>query len=257
MKKLTILAAGLFLLVPSLAFSDSFQLRLGYFMPGASSNIGLYPDSLWAIEFDQMSFKMEDFRGSFMGIGYERFLGKNLSIALTLDSYSKSRLGYYMDYVVNELEDGYFAFPYELYYGDDILHSFKVSATPLQLSFKLSPLGRKTRLIPFIGGGAGLTFWSVRMYGEMIDFAFPAVYPDPVLGNIDIYPVEGVYAKESGTAFGYHAFAGFQFPIGYRATIEAEARYHWAKARFDEWFLGFEDFDLGGLALSVGISYWF
>lgn len=257
MKKLTILAAGLLLLVPSPAFSDSFQLRLGYFMPSASTNIGLYPDSLWAIELDQMSFNMEDFRGSIMGLGYEYFLGRNFSLAVTLDSYSKSRLGYYNDYVFVELDEGYFAFPYELYYGDDILHSFKVSSTPLQLSFKLAPLGRKARLIPFVGGGAGLYFWSVRMYGEMVDFGDPRIYPDEVLGEVEYYPVTGVNAKESGAAFGAHAFAGFQIPVGYRATIEAEARYHWAKAQLNELFSGFDAFDLGGLALSVGFSYWF
>lgn len=269
MRKLTILAVGLLLLVPSLAYPDSLQLRFGYFLPGASTSLGLHPDSLWAIELSQMSFKMEDFRGSIMGVGYEYFVGKNLSLALTLDSYSKSRYGYYLDYVENyvdfelEADDGYYAFPYELYYGDDIFHSFKVSSTPLQLSVKLAPLGRKTRLIPFVGGGAGLYFWSVRMYGLMIDFNPLDEYGNPIeyyypdeFGDA-IYPVVDLNARESGTAFGAHAFAGLQIPLGYRATIEAEARYHWAKARFDDWFLGFEDFDLGGLALSVGISYWF
>lgn len=257
MKKLTVFALGLLLLAPVAAVADTLQLRLGYFWPGAPTDFSRHPNSLWAIEFAQMSFTMEDFRGSIMGIGYERFLGQNLSVALTLDSYSKSRLGFYLDFVGNEYDDGYYAFPYELYYGDDLLHAFKVSSTPLQLSFKLAPLGRKARLIPFVGGGAGLYFWSVRMYGEMVDQAWPTTYPDEILGDVTIYPVVGVNAKESGMAFGGHAFAGFQIPIGYRATVEAEARYHWAKARLNELFVGFDPFDLGGLALSLGFSYWF
>jgi hypothetical protein len=259
MKKLTGLALGLLLLAPSLAFSDSFSLRIGYFMPYALSDSYFpdHPDSLWTIEFEQMSFLKNKFRGSTFGLSYEYFVGKNLSLAFTLDSYSKSRPGYYVDYVQNTLTEGDFAFPYVDFYGDDIQHAFSVSSTPLQVSLKITPLGRKTRLIPFVGGGAGLYFYSARIYGQTINFSDPWVYTDPDLGNIEIYPVESENAREKGSVFGYHAFAGFQIPIGFRATIEAEARYHWAKAKFAEWFLDFDDFDLGGLAITLGFNYWF
>ncbi len=257
MKKLTIIATGLLLLVPTLAFSDTFSIRLGYFMPSASANIVRYPDSLWAIEFDQMSFKKSDFNKSMLGFGYEYFVSKNVSLAITLDSYTKSKPGYYVDYGQFELDEGAFAFPYEFYDANIIEHAFSVSSTPLQVSLKLLPLGRKARLIPFVGGGAGLYFWSVRLQGEMIDFSDPWIYTDEVLGDIDVYPVDLVYGKEKGQNIGYHAFGGLQIPVGFRATFEAEARYHWAKAKFDEWFLGFEDFDLGGLSISLGFSFWF
>ena len=259
MKKLTILAAGLLLLVPSLAFSDSFSLRLGYFMPRALSNSYLtdHPDSLWTIELDQMSFDRQDYRGGMMGFSYDRFLGPNMSLALTVDFYNRTRTGFYNDWVVNSLEEGDFAFPYELYLGDDIIHSYRVHITPLQLSLKFLPLGRRTKLIPFIGGGASLTFWGVKMFGEQVNFADPWIYTDPELGDIDIYPVEPLNGRESNIAFGWHAFGGLQFPIGYRATIEAEARYHGAKGRFNDLFVGFDDFELSGLALTLGLSYWF
>lgn len=271
MKKLTGLALGLLLLVPSLAFSDSFSLRIGYFMPYALSDsyFPAHPDSLWTIEFEQMSFSKNKFRGSTFGLSYEYFVGKNLSLAFTLDSYSKSRPGYYVDYVQNTLTEGDFAFPFVDFYGDDIQHAFSVSSTPLQVSLKITPLGRKTRLIPFVGGGAGLYFYSVRIYGQTVNFGNPPWFydfetetaynnpDDPNLRDQRIYPVESENAREKGSVFGYHAFAGFQIPIGFRATLEAEARYHWAKAKFDEWFVGFEDFDLGGLAITLGFSYWF
>ena len=259
MKKFTGLALGLLLLAPSLAFSDSFSLRIGYFMPLALSDSYFpeHPNSLWTIEFEQMSFLKNKFRGSTLGLSYEYFVSKNLSLAFTLDSYSKSRPGYYVDYVQNTLTEGDFAFPFVDFYGDDIQHAFSVSSTPLQVSLKITPLGRKTRLIPFVGGGAGLYFYSVRIYGQMVNFSDPWVFTDPDLGDIDIYPVESVNGREKGSVFGYHAFAGFQIPIGFRATLEAEARYHWASATFDEWFLDFDDFDLGGLAITLGFNYWF
>ncbi len=271
MKKLTGLAFGLLLLLPSLTFSDSLSLRIGYFMPSALSNANLaaYPDSLWTIELDQMSFSKDKFRGSVFGGSYEYFVGKNLSLAFTVDFYSKQRPGYYIDYVQFALNEGDFAFPYEFYDGDNIEHAFRVSSTPLQVSFRITPLGRKTRLIPFFGGGGGLYFYSVRLYGQMVnfgdeswyyDFETDTAYSNPVDPNLrdePIFPVESVNGREKGSVFGYHAFAGFQIPIGFRATIEAEARYHWAKATFDEWFQGFDKFDLGGLALTVGFNYWF
>ncbi len=259
MKKLTVFALGLLLLVPSLAFSDSFSLRMGYFMPHALSDTYLasHPDSLWAIEFDQMSFSKNKFRGTIFGVGYEYFVGKNLSLAISVDTYSKQVPGYYTEYGQFELDEGNFAFPAEYYLGDIIEHAFRVHSTPLQLSVKITPLGRKTRLIPFFGGGAGLYLWGVRIYGETIDFSDPWIYADPELGDVDIYPVVFTNGRESGTAFGWHAFAGIQIPIGFRATLDAEARYHSAKAKLQEWFQGFDDFDLGGLALTVGFNYWF
>ena len=267
MKKLTVLAAGLLLLVPSFAFSDSLSLRLGYYMPRALSNSYLtgHPDSLWTIEFDQMSFQKKDYRGGIMGVGYDFFLGKNLSLSLVVESYSRSRRGFYNDWVLNTLDEGDFAFPFDLYEGEDIFHSFHVSVTPIQLSLKLLPLGRRTKLIPYVGGGASLVFWGVRMFGDQVNFnpvdingdPIEYYYPDEVYGDVLVYPVEPLNASERGTAFGWHAFGGFQYPIGYRTTIEAEARYHSVKGRFDELFVGFDDFELGGLALTVGLSYWF
>jgi len=265
MKKLIIIAAGLALLVPSPAFADSFSLRIGYFMPSALSQsyMDRYPDSLWAIEFSQMTFQFKDFRGSMLGGSYERFFGPNFSLVLAVDTFSRQRMGDYWDYDQTEFVEGWFAFPVDLEPADItdwyyISHSFKVTSTPVMLSLKFSPLGRKAKLIPFVGGGAGLYFWSAGLYGEMVDFSDPWIYTDPLLGDIDVYPVIPVNSRETGISIGYHAFGGFQFPIGYRATIDAEVRYHWAKGRFDgPWFVDFPEFNVGGLTATVGFSYWF
>jgi len=259
MKKITMLALGLLILIPSLAFSDSISLRLGYFWPKTltDSYLNTHPDSLLAIEFGQMSFIPKDYRGGMVGIGYDHFLTKNISLALSADAYNKSSVGYYLDWVANTLTEGDFAFPFEFYEGSDIVHSLRVSITPVDLSLKFLPFGRRAKLIPFVGGGASLVFYGVRMFGDMVNFSDPWVYTDPDLGDVDIFPVEPVFSRENGTAFGWHAFGGLQFPIGYRATIEAEARYHSAKGRLNGMFEGFDDLELGGLTLTAGISYWF
>ena len=267
MKKLTVIAAGLLLLIPSLAFSDSITLRLGYYFPKALSDSYLinHQNSLWAIEFDNMSFLPKDYRGGTVGLGYDYFLSKNISLALSVDAYNKSNVGVYRDWAVNTLAEGDFAFPFEFFDGGSIIHSFRVTITPVELSLKFLPLGRRARIIPYVGGGASMVFYGVHMFGDMINFnpvdangdPIEYFYTDPELGDVVIYPVEPVASRDNGTAFGWHAFGGIQFPIGYRATIEAEARYRSAKGRFNGLFQGFDDFELGGLALTAGISYWF
>ena len=259
MKKLTVLAAALLLIVPAVTFADQIQLRLGYFVPKATtgSYLNNHPDSLWAIEFDQMSFLPKDYRGSIVGIGYDYFVNKYVSLALSIDTYNRSQFGYYRDWVMNTLAEGDFAFPFEFFLGTDITHSFRVTITPLQLSLKLLPLGRRAKIVPYVGGGGSLVFGSVRMFGDMVDFADPFVYTDPELGDVDVYPVVPVIAHETATTFGWHAFGGIQVPVGYRVTIDAEARYHSAKATFHNLFEGFEPFELGGWAFSAGLSYWF
>jgi hypothetical protein len=150
MKKLTIVAVGLLLLIPSLAFSDTITLRLGYYLPRALSNsyLNAHPDSLWTIEFDQMSFLPKDFRSGIVGIGYDYFVSRNISLSLTAEGYNKSQVGFYRDWVLNTLTEGDFAFPFDFYLGDDIVHSFRVSITPIELSLKEDqdhPLRRRRR----------------------------------------------------------------------------------------------------------------
>ena len=259
MKKTIVLAVGLLLLVPVLAFSDSISIRVGYFLPRGvtGSYLNSHPDSLWRIELDQMSFKPSDYNASIVGIGYDYFVGKHFNLSLSVDTYNRSEVGYYLDWVSNTLDQGDFAFPAADYFGNDIVHSFRVTITPLQASLKFLPLGRKGRIVPYVGGGISLTFWNIHMFGDMVDFSTPFVYTDPDIGDVTVYPVTQIASHESGTSFGWHAMGGVQVPIGYRATIDAEARYHDAKANLHKLFEGFEPFELSGWAFTLGLSYWF
>jgi hypothetical protein len=46
-------------------------------------------------------------------------------------------------------------------------------------------------------------------------------------------------------------------PVASRLAIEAEFKYNVGKGSLGEDFEGFEDFDLGGYQISVGVNYWF
>ncbi|MCK7482278.1 MAG: hypothetical protein M0C28_37880 [Candidatus Moduliflexus flocculans] len=173
MKKLTVLALGLLILVPALAFSDSISLRLGYYMPRALSNSYLtaHPDSLWTIELDQMSFPMKDFRGGMLGFSYEYFATKNFSLALTAGQLQPDAAGLLQRLGRLLPRRGRLRLP---------LRGLRRGRHPallqrlqhaLQLSVKFRPLGRKARIIPFVGGGASLDFWQrpdVRRDGQLL-----------------------------------------------------------------------------------------
>ena len=255
MKKSLVLIAALVILIPALAYSNTLTLRGGYFFPRTQGGI----DSLWDIEFKQMSFKKADFRETILGFSYEYFVTKEISLALSVDTYSKRKAGYYMDYVGYTFDEGDIAFPVSDYKGKfDITHSFNVSITPVELSLKLMPLGRRTKLIPYVGGGVSMFFWSAGIRGSMVDFTDEWIYNDPDIGDVTIYKINQTDARENNRiSFGYHAFGGLMFPIGNRITLEAEFRYRIGRGQFKDAFLDFEDFDLSGFSLTAGFNYWF
>lgn len=257
-KSLTILATIL-ILAPSLAFCNAFSLRAGYFFPRAQHGIE-FMDSLWTIELDNMTFKKKDFNSSIMGLSYEYFLSRQVSLVFSVDTYDRVKAGYYKDWVGYEMDQGDFAFPADYYKGDfSVMHSFTFSLIPVQISAKVLPLGRRSKIIPYLGGGVGVYIWGVRLRGDMVDFADEYVYDDPDLGEVSVYPIVATQADESTRfSFGYHLFGGVQVPIANRLTLEAEYKYHFVnKGKFTDAFEGFEDFDLSGFQVTVGLNYWF
>jgi opacity protein-like surface antigen len=282
MKKAVVLSLALFLFAPSLVFSNTLTFKLGLFFPAFKSD-------LWETEFENMNFKKSDYYSSNFGFALDYFVTRQLSLVLSIDFYSKNKLGYYKDYVgytretLDTRDD--FAFPTD-YEGEFVpSHSFNVSITPIQLSLKLLPLGRGGKLIPYIGGGVGFYLWSIRLYGDSIDFSpDPPWYyndatgelhqtdnPDPAV-DVSIYPINPGYddisydytdiRQKTKVSIGYHGFAGIMYPIANRTTIELEFKYNVVKGKFQEkdptqGFHGFEPFDLGGYQISIGINYWF
>jgi len=252
MKKTIGLVAILILLLPTLGRSGAISFRLGYIIPRAHSD-------LWAIEFENMSFQKSDFQTTTLGIHYEHFLTRELSVMIGVDSYTQTELGYYRDYVGFSFDEGEFAFPAANYTGGySIDHNFSVSITPIQLSLKLAPFGRRSGFIPYIGGGVSLYVWTVKLLGDMVDFTDEWFYEDPDLGDVTIYGIYQTQARaESRFSFGVQGFAGLMIPVARQLAIEAEFKYSYGKGNLGEAFQGFEDFDLGSYEISLGVNYWF
>lgn len=255
MKKHLILAVAALILVPTLAFTDTISLRGGYFFPKASGGV----DSLWQIEFDQMSFNKSNFNASTFGFGYEYFVSKQLSLAISVGTYSRLKAAAYNDYAGITVDNEDWAFANDDIDGDFYIdHNFKVSITPIELSLKLMPFGRRVKLIPYVGGGVSMLIWSAALRGNVILFDEPTPFLDENDNEIVGYPISWADSREnSRTAFGYHALGGLMYPIGDRITLEAEFRYRVGKGTFKDAFLDFEDFDLSGYSLTLGFNYWF
>lgn len=253
MKRTLILLTVFLLAVPGFIFSDVVTFKIGYFVP--RTQYDSREDNLWWIEFDQMSFSKTNYHDTNFGFGYEYFLSNQFSLLLNIEGYSKSKLGQYNDYVAYEDFDGTWAYPND-FRGDYIPgHTFSVSITPIQLSVKIAPLGRRQKIIPYIGGGIGVYLWNVRLFGQFIDFEDVWVDTD---FNVDIYPIYDVDAREENKLrIGYHAFGGIMVPLANRISLEGEFKYQFAKADLTEGFEGFEPFDLSGFQVSIGLNYWF
>jgi hypothetical protein len=257
MKKHVIAGLLILLSAAGVGTANTLNIRLNYFFPRAQADV----NSLWGIEFDNMDFKRSQFQEASFGFGFEYFVTPAVGILLEVEPYSKNKSGTYLGYVGYSLDEGDFAFPND-YQGDFLPgHSLSLRITPIQLSIKIAPLGRRGKFIPYFGGGAGLYIWSLRMRGDMIDFSDEYYYDDPDYGEVPVYPIYSVDAWEGDNfgkvAFGWQAFAGFQLPIAQRLTLDLGAKFNAAKGKFTEAFLDFDKFDLGGLNLQLGINYWF
>lgn len=250
MKKYVLVLTVLLLIIPGFAFSDLVTFKVGYFLPRTNSD-------LWQLEFDQMSFEKSDFQGTVFCFTYEYFLSNQVSLALSLDGYNEKKAGTYLDYVADIVEGTLYAFDYGQ--GSPISHVFTVGITPLQASVKLCPLGRRASFIPYIGGGAGLYIWTVRMQGDTIDFSDPQEFYDTDLDEVvtgyPVYPTD--IRAESKLKIGFHGFAGIMVPVANRLSIDGEFKFNYASGNLEPEFMDFENFDLSAYQVTIGINYWF
>lgn len=238
------------LLIPALAFSDSISFKVGYFFPRASSD-------LWEVEFENMDFSKSNFQDNIFGFTYDYFLSNQLSLSIGLDGYSQKKLGTYLDYVGDIVDDELFAFNYGP--GDPLSHIFTVSMTPIHASLKIAPMGRRGNVIPYVGAGGDLILYTVRLQYQLIDFSDPVEFYDSTLDDFVIgYPVLETDARsENKIAIGWHVLGGVMVPLGRQISIEGEFKYTSASGDISETFLGFENFDLAGFQFTIGINYWF
>jgi len=249
-KKLALFVAAI-LLIPAFSFSNIFTFKAGLFFPKAKSD-------LWQYEFDYLDLTRAKFQNSNFGVSYEHFFSREICFVLGIDGYSKKKFGIYKNYVGREGIPYYYAL--ESGEGETLVHVFNVSITPIQLSVKLTPMGRGRKLIPYVGGGVGVYLWSLTRRGEVVDTSITDEYIDEQSGdNIMGFAVIDEESRErSILSIGYHAFGGFMYAFANRITLEAEFKINFAEGKLETGsFQDLAPFDLSGYQVSLGINYWF
>jgi len=264
MKKKTIIVLATLLTVAAWGYSNTFSFKLNYFMPRAQNGPN-WPNGLWTKEFNLMSYTKSNFQDTSYGFAYEYFLTQQFSIVIGIDSFSKNKSGYYKDYVGYEMNDGLWAFDKDYASQNSFLlsHRLNIMIMPIQISFKITPFGRRSKFIPYISAGGSLNIWSVRIQGDQIYFKETAEFED-FYGNsllaYRIYPVDIWEGQGFGKiSFGYQVSGGLMFPVANRMTLDIEFKYTNAKGKLTGAFqeFGFFDIDIGGYQIALGINYWF
>lgn len=247
-----------------LGSANTLTFRVNYFMPRAqypADSGGNLGDSLWKIEFENMNFTRSSFQNTSFGLSYDALLTEHLSFMISIDAYTKSKNGFYRDYIGFVYGDYLWALPSEFQDRDTfaLSHSFSVSITPVQFTLKIAPLGRRGKFIPYLGVGGGVYFWRLRLYGDMVDFSID-YSDDPAY---PIYAVETINLQEGErfgkVAFGWHVLGGFMVPVANRLTLDVEFKYNSARGKITQMFFERlnDPFDLGGFQMSLGLNYWF
>jgi len=254
MKKRIAIGLLALILLAGAASANILTFKINYFVPRQDGEF-------WNIEFQNMNFKKSNFQDTSFGFFYEAFLTKELSLVLGVETYSKNKGAYYLDWVGYQFDDGDYAFPASDFDGDfSPSHTIAYSATPIQASIKFTPFGRRGKLIPYIGGGVNATLWSLRMQGDLIDFSDEYTYEDDY-GQVSVYPIYPVDAREGASfgklSFGWQAFGGLMIPIANRLTIDFGGQYLSTQAKLTQGFEGFQSMNIGGFQFSIGINYWF
>jgi opacity protein-like surface antigen len=99
------------------------------------------------------------------------------------------------------------------------------------------------RIAPFIGAGAGMTYYKFEQSGDFVDFT-----------NNNV--ISRTYTSEDW-GFTGHAFAGADITLTPRLALVGEARYSTGHAKVGGSFEGFNNIDLSGLTTTVGLQFRF
>ncbi|NUO64195.1 MAG: hypothetical protein HOQ26_16480 [Gemmatimonadaceae bacterium] len=207
----------------------SFALRGGLVAPDAHGD-------LFDFVTDQFTIGRGNFRAPMLDADLSFRLAPRLDLALSA-GYSRSVRGSeYRHWVDNN--------------NLPIQQSTALARVPLTASLRwyLAPRGRSigefawipTRFAPYVGAGGGTMWYRFMQEGDFIDFNTTNVFSDRF--------------TSSGWTKTATVMAGGEYTLNPRLGLAADARYHWAKAKLGQDFVGFDGIDLSGFALTLGFT---
>lgn len=207
------------------AGDNALRLRIGLFTPDGESDYWLDNQAVFGGDIENL----EDLA---LGVDFRFALGSRLGLLISGDFYEGDDDLAYLDFVDSR--------------GADIVHNtnLDVSALTAGLVFNLTPPG--ARVVPYLGAGGGLYFWTLTERGDFIDFGDP-LGPTIFTGTFE----------DDGQAVGWYLLGGLEIPLGIRWSLFAEGRWHSVEDRLSGDFAGLGDLDLSGRQISAGASWRF
>ena len=106
------------------------------------------------------------------------------------------------------------------------------------------------RVVPYVGGGGGMTKYTFRQSGDFVDFATE----NRAAGTFRIFTDT---FSSSGWAPSVHMFGGTDILVFKRLYFTLEGRYTWVNADLEQDFIDFQPMDLGGIRFGAGINFVF
>lgn len=226
-------AIGFFALVltnRAYAQQQSLSLNLGWFsVRGEDARV---TDDVLVQNLDFLAFRIPDFNGTTVSAEWLIGLGDFLDAGVGAGFYRRTVLTVYTGHTHLD--------------GFEIEQDLRLRIVPIALTARWLPLGRRSRIEPYVGGGVAIYRWRYSETGEFVDFSEvpPAVFRDRfVAEDTDMGPV---------------FLAGLRARVSDRHAIGGEFRYQGGKGTVgvEHGFLG-DRIDLGGYTSMVTFQFRF
>lgn len=207
-------------------------VRGGWFLANADSDL---------FDFIQMQLTLDDgdFRAPLFGFSAGFMLTRRVDLVLAVEFSHSSATSEFRDYVdenflpitqrteLNEAEVSFSA-------------TYALAPRFRQMSRLASVL---RRVVPYVGGGAGLLHHELEQTGDFVDFTDLSIFTTTL--------------QSTGWTPSVHVMGGLDFQLYRSWFATAQARYTWADSEPGLDFAGFDPMDLSGFRFSVGVNYVF
>jgi hypothetical protein len=193
----------------------------------------------------ELTLERRDLRAPSLGAEFAWLVGPRLDLALGIGWAEAEASSEFADWLGGD--------------GLPIAQTTRLRTAPLTVTARFHPIARgqsvsrlawlPARTTPYVGGGAGLTFYRLEHDGEFVDTQ--ACEADPQTG-CDIFYREH---RAGGQAPTVHAVAGLDHWFSPRLGLNLEGRYTLGSARGSDSFRTFDSLDLSGLQATLGFTF--
>ena len=94
--------------------------------------------------------------------------------------------------------------------------------------------------VPYVGAGVGYTWYEFLQSGDFVDFDTLEIFSDRL--------------RSKGSSFTGQVLAGAQYSLNAQFILTGEARYRFGSVEMGRDFVGFDDIDLSGFHVTMGVG---